>query len=139
VSENIDINLLFNAVDHLSSAVGNMKRSLGDFKGVTESTTQATSAFSQAISTAAGMLIRDLARNLAVSIGEAAQLGAQIQSLNASFETLIRTTGGTELSLQKLRDATKNTVADVDLLKAANMAMTLGLPTDQLDELMASA
>jgi len=131
--------LLFEAVDHLSHAVGSIKQSLGGLEKQTKKTKERFSEFKKSLSVASGMLIRDFVNSTTRSIGESMKLGASIQTLQASFETLVDTTGGTTLTLDKLRAATRGSVSDVELLKAANQAMALGLPTDELDELMASA
>jgi len=55
-----------------------------------------------------------------------------IQGLRATFETL---TKNSKLTLEALRKATKQTISDAQLLESANLAIMLGLPTDQLAEL----
>lgn len=139
MSENIDINLLFNAVDNLSSAVNNMKRSLGGFQAQTEQVTKKTSMMRDALSMAAGMMIRDFCRSMASTITESVKLSAQLDTLRNSFYALSKATGGYVPSLQELRKATKGMVSDTNLLKAANQAMMLGLPTEELDQLMINA
>ena len=59
-----------------------------------------------------------------------------VKGLNASFETL---TKGSNLALDDLRQATKQTVSDADLLESANLAIMLGLPPNDLDELFEAA
>jgi len=88
---------------------------------------------------AAGVLIRDFANNIATGINEAMELGGQLQTLSLSFERMKEAAGASGLTLESLREATKGTVSDVDLLTAANQALALGLPTEDLEELFAAA
>jgi len=132
-------NLILQARDQLSSALGSIKNSIHGLGKETQATTGRFKAFKDSLSVATGMLMRDFVNSASRSIGESMKLGASIQTLRASFETLVDTTGGTTLSLDKLRKATKGTVSDVELLKQANQSMALGLPTDQLDELYGAA
>lgn len=139
MSENIDINLLFNAYDNLSSAISSMERSLGGFRAETEQVTKKTSMMRDALSMAAGIMLRDFCRSAAATITESVKLGAQLETLKNSFYALSRAAGGYVPSLEQLRKATKGMVSDTNLLKAANQAMMLGLPTEELDQLMINA
>lgn len=139
MSENIDVNLLFNAVDNLSKAVGQMKQSLGGFKQETEKTSKKVSMLQDALSSAAGFMIRDFARSITTTISESVKLGAQVDTLKTAFDRLVETTGATNLNLKSLRDATRKTVSDIDLLTSANRALSLGIPADRLNELYAAA
>lgn len=67
------------------------------------------------------------------------KLGGEVETLKKSFEAMAKDVGASGLTLEKLREATKGTVSDVDLLTAANQALALGLPTDNLDQLFESA
>jgi len=136
---NITQNLILQARDQISSALGSVKNSIRGLGTETQATTGRFQAFKDSLGVASGMLMRDFVNSATRSIGESMKLGASVQTLRASFETLVDTTGGVALSLDKLRTATKGTVSDVELLKQANQAMALGLPTDQIDELFGAA
>ncbi|MHC4890784.1 MAG: hypothetical protein ACYTEO_15120 [Planctomycetota bacterium] len=97
------------------------------------------SAFSDTLKVTAGIVLRDLVKKISTVVSESFKLGAQIGTLQASFDRLTKEAGATDISLEKLRQATKSTVSDVDLLTAANNALALGLPVDDLDDLFASA
>jgi hypothetical protein len=116
-----------------------MKSSLGGFESQAEKASKKTSMFSDALSTASGMLMRDFVQSASKAVIGGMELAAEFQSLNSSFNAMKTNLGATELSLEKLQNATKNTVAKVDLLASANKAMSLGLPTENLDDLFASA
>lgn len=109
------------------------------FAGGVSGAKKEMTAFQKAGATAAGMLMRDMVNSLTSSFGEALKLGASMETLSASFNKLKGDVGDEVISLEKLRKATKGTVSDVDLLKAANNAMALGLPIDELDSLFGAA
>jgi len=145
-----EISILLKAIDQASKIIAdagkNIRQSMGQVtdasKKVEDQQKQTSKSFDvmgQAATVATGILIRDMARGLGQAASESLRLGAQITSLNSAFESMVASTGGTTLSLERLRSATRNTVADVDLLRAANQAMALGLPTDSIDELFAAA
>ncbi len=126
-------------IDKLTQTIDNSARSSQQLDQATKKTSSSFNALKSATSTAAGVLMRDMVKGLSQSATEAFDLGAKAQSLKSSFESMKRATGAADLSLEGLRKATKNTVSDVDLLTAANKAMSLGLPTQNLDQLMQSA
>ena len=98
-----------------------------------------TRAFTDIAKVAAGILLRDVTRAM-VGIGkESITLGAKIETLQNSFTALKGDTDESVLSLDTLRTAVDATVSDVDLLTAANQALALGLPVDQLNDLFAAA
>jgi len=139
LSENIDVQVMFRAIDQLSTSVNTMKKALGGFKAETERVTQKTSMMRDALSTASGMMLRDFCRSTAATITESVKLAAQLDTLKNSFLALSNASGGYVPSLNELRKATKGMVSDTNLLKAANQAMMLGLPTEELDQLMINA
>jgi hypothetical protein len=96
-------------------------------------------SFNRILETATGMIVRDLINNFSSAITESIELGGQIGTLQKSFDALTRDAGVTDLTLDKLRQATKGTVSDVDLLTMANNALALGLPIDQLESLFSAA
>ena len=94
------------------------------------------STFSSIGRIAAGVLARDVVRGL-VNVGrEAVYLGGKLETLQAGFNALTRGIGKDNLSIDTLRKSVKNTVSDIDLLRTANNALALGLPTDKLNELL---
>lgn len=95
--------------------------------------------FQGAAKIAAGVLMRDLARGLTTGAVEALKMGAQIETLRRSFESLSAATGDYVPSLEELRKATQGMVSDTDLLLRANEALALGIPTENLDDLFDAA
>ncbi len=66
---------------------------------------------------------------------------AQLDAMRQGFKNLQDAAGYTaDVSLQKLRTATRGLVSDVELMKAANLALTLGVDdgTDSFDQLAAA-
>lgn len=119
-----------------------INEAISGLKGVrteTEGLSGSLGGMQSALSTASGMLMRDFVQGAASSYGEAAKLGAEIDTLQLSFDAMKEKLGAAGLSLESLRQATKGTVSDVDLLKAANQAMALGLPTADLNDLFSAA
>ena len=62
-----------------------------------------------------------------------------MDSVAAGFRVLTAEVDDSVISLGSLRKATGSTVADVDLLTAANNAMALGLPVERINELFEAA
>jgi len=114
-------------------------RDIDKFTQATRTTKEEMSAFGSAVSTAAGMLMRDLVQSFTRGFQEAVQFGAQVETLRNSFNAMIADVGATNVSMESLRKATRGTVADIDLLKAANTALSMHLPIDQLNDLYESA
>lgn len=73
---------------------------------------------------------------MTATIGKAVREATQVQTLTRSFVNLGGQVGITEASLQKLRDATNNTVTDTELLVQANNALLLGIVQNE-DQLAA--
>jgi len=124
-----NVKITLEAVDKASNTI---KQVSGKFRGLGDTLKDVGKI-------AAGVLVRDLANNMSRAFEESAKLGGEIGTLEASFNKLVEATGATNVSLEKLREATKNTVSNVDLLTAANTALTLGVPTDKLNELFEAA
>ena len=124
---------------YVKAHVANAKKGLQQVRDETQHLSQGFGALKQAGAMAAGMLLRDMVNSATAAIGEIARLGGQISTLERSFERLADAAIGEVSSLNALRKATKETVADVDLLRAANQALMLGLPTENLDQLFGSA
>lgn len=98
-----------------------------------------TDSFRDSAKIAAGVLMRDLVRGLTQGAIAALKMGAQIQTLKNSFDSLSRATGEYVPTLAELRRATHGMVSDTDLLLRANEALALGIPTENLDELFDAA
>lgn len=64
------------------------------------------------------------------------QCTLSVNGLRASFEVL---KNGVDVTLEDLREATQNTVSNATLLEQANLALMLGLPTDDLANLFECA
>jgi hypothetical protein len=65
---------------------------------------------------------------------------ARIEGLNRGFESLQTAAGNVaDEFLGKLRTATHGYISDVDLMKSANQAVLLGLPTEGFDQLAGAA
>jgi len=110
-------------------------RKVNNFTKGVQSSTKEMSAFQKAGVIAAGVLVRDMVRGATAAFSETIKLGASIETLTNSFNALTKDAGATSLTLASLRKATKGTISDVDLLTAANTALALGLPVDELDDL----
>ena len=130
------IKLLIQAVDNASDKI----------RRVAQTVEQGTSRMSRAFqglknvaTVALGVIARDLANKFGRALGESVELAGKVDTLNRSFNQLRSSLGATGITLDKLREATKGTVSDVDLLQSANQALLLGLPTEELDELYAAA
>lgn len=98
-----------------------------------------TGTFKKIATTAAGFLSAQLVTGL-IDVGkEGIQLGAKAETLRGGFEALKGDVDDNVLSLETLRASIDGTVSDVDLLTAANQAMALGLPTEDLNSLFSAA
>jgi len=108
-------------------------------KGMDQAKKGIGGAFKDIAKSAAGFLARDVV-NALVDVGqESIQLGAKAETLRTSFENMRDPVADWGLSIEGLQDAVGGTISEIDLLTAANNAMALGLPRDELDELFAAA
>lgn len=98
-----------------------------------------STSFKDIAKVAAGFLARDLVRSLSSAAMETFQLGVEVETLRAGFQSLKGPMLDSAVSVDTLRKAVRGTVSEVDLLRAANNAMALGLPTEDLNELFAAA
>jgi len=98
-----------------------------------------TSTFKDAGKVAAGMLMRDMVNSMTAAFGESVRLGGSVETLRRGFQALKGDIGDEVLSLETLRRSTRGTVSEVELLKAANNALSLGLPTEDLNALFEAA
>lgn len=133
------VNIIYSLVDKVTSTVGSVKASLNSLDKAASDSGKSFNAMEEAMQTASGVLMRDFVNSLTSGIAESMRFGAQLQSLQSSFNVLSSSSGSAKLSLEELRNATRGTVSDVDLLTAANKAMSLGLPTEELDEMFGAA
>jgi len=124
---------------YIKAHVANAKKGLQQVRDETAHLSQGFGALKQAGAMAAGMLLRDMVNSATAAISEISRLGGQISTLERSFARLVAAEQGEVSTLDELRKATKNTVADVELLKSANQALMLGLPTENLDQLFGAA
>jgi len=134
-----DLRFAVKALDEFSRTFKKFAGDLGAIEKQTTKTTGRFDSFKDSMKVAAGVMIRDFARSATRTLDESLRLGAQITTLQRSFERLVEATGDTTISLQGLREATRGTVSDIELLQRANQAMMLGLPTDQIEELFEAA
>ena len=88
---------------------------------------------------ATGVLIRDFALSLGRNIKEASELGARYAALRSSFRNLVGDVSEANRLFKELKQATRGTVSSVKLLQAANQALALGLPKDELADLFEAA
>lgn len=108
-------------------------------KGMDKAKRGITGALRSIATSAAGFLARDVV-NALVRVGkESILLGARAETLRRSFENLRDPIEDYDLTLENLRAAVQSTVSDIDLLTAANQAMALGLPRNELDDLFRAA
>lgn len=123
----------------IKGAVSDAVQGIRAVKKETERTKGAMDSFADAGRRAAGFLIRDMVRGASAAVNEVLNLGAAFGTLRTSFDRLLLASGTMDQSLENLRKATRYAIADVDLLKAANLSMMLGLPIDELDEMYDAA
>lgn len=125
--------------ERLSGSVQTSSNVQRDAAKSSEQLSQKVSVLGDAAKIAGGILLRDLVRGLTSAVQESFKLSGQIGTLTTSFERLVFASGATNVSLESLRAATKGTVSDVDLLRSANQALLLGIPTEGLNELYEAA
>jgi len=140
------IGIYINAIDQATAVLNKISHDLDGLVGSIKQTGDAAAAMSSKVSgfatsldVAAGVLARDVVRNLGRTVTEAMELGAQLDTLRRSFQRLTSSLGAADLSIDRLRRATRGMVADVELLQSANQAMSLGVPVDQLDRMYDAA
>jgi len=130
-------------MNELSKTFENLKQNVSKTTEETEKNVKGLAKsldfLKDATKVAAGMLIRDAVKGAVDFMASGVELSAKLESLKASFQRLVEASGATNLSLESLRKATRGTVSDVELLQAANQALMLGLPADQLNELFEAA
>jgi len=112
---------------------------LGQVDTKVKSTSSSFDSLKSAGSVAAGMLMRDVVQGATRAFGETVKLGGEIDTLEASFAAMLPEGMDAVEALDDLREATKGTVSDVDLLTSANTALALGLPAEGLRDMFAAA
>lgn len=135
----LPVNILLQIKDAMSSALSSAKTKVLAFDESLKGAAKKSYEFSDAMKYASGILIADFVRGISNAFTESLSLGAQLDSLQSSFNAMQASADRGAVSLEQLQHATEGTVANVDLLKQANQAMALGLPTDQLDKLFGAA
>jgi len=109
------------------------------FEDEVEDTTKGLGDFGTMASVAGGMIAAELVGSIKNVTVESVQLAAQMEPLRSAFKAMTAGVDESVISLDSLRAAVGGTVSDIDLLKAANQAMALGLPTEDLNELFEAA
>lgn len=72
-------------------------------------------------------------------LGESLKLGGEIQAVQAAFDGFVESGQLSSNTLEGLQVATRGTVDNLTLLKEANKAVVLGLPTEGFEEAAAAA
>ena len=84
------------------------------------------------------MLLFNFAMALGVrQLGRFAVQASKVESMGRAFGTLVGSTEGTRASLEKLKNATNDTMSEFDLFQQANNAMVLGVSknSDEMAEM----
>lgn len=110
-------------------------RELQKFSGSVNTGTKSLKDMNLIGNITAGMLVHDLARGFIRAAKEGVVMAGQFQTARTGFERLTARFDEGVISLESLREVTKNTVSDLDLLQTANKAVTLGLPVERMNEL----
>ena len=127
---------LIDALKTLQKAKGRLKtttdkanKSLGLFDTTTKRNAKSMSSLSLAFSTVRSkMLLFNFAMGLGITqLTKMAQAAAKLESMERAFRNLSQGAGSAAIAIDKLRQATDNTVSDFDLFQQANNAMILGV------------
>lgn len=119
-----------------SEGVQETKKQLSEFTGTSDKAGESMDLFKTYAKMAATALA---AWKIAETTVELAGLYGRFESINNAFEAFVDKANTTQLSLSTLRTATKGMVSDTELLTAANNALALGLPVNQLNDLFEAA
>ena len=122
-----------------STGADKVKAEMDNLNASTEKTEQSTSRFGGIADIAAGILTAKFAMAAGQAALDAARLAGEFETAGNAFNILTREVDKNTLSLDTLREATMGTVSDIGLLRAANTALAMGLPTDDLTELFHAA
>ena len=127
---------LIDALKTLQRSKGRLKRStdkttksFGLFGTATKRNAKAMGGLGLAFSTVRSkMLLFNFAMGLGITqISKMAQESAKLESMERAFRNLSQGGGSAAIAIDKLRQATDNTVSDFDLFQQANNAMILGV------------
>lgn len=136
------VGILISARDEASSTIKNVKGNLTDLGKGSSGVNSLTGAFSN-LSKAAGLVgIAISAIKVGQTIVELAQLGAQAQRIETSFQTLTQQSGiASDKLLSDLQKASSGTIANTELMLTANRALALGVAdsSSELSDLMSVA
>ena len=127
------VEIILQAKDLASSAFKQVSSAVDGFNSDMENGANASKAMGMAI----GILTSGL--YVAKQAFEFSREGAQLERLAASGSEMARQFGGNmDEIIMKVREASNNTVSDMDIIASANKAMMLGLgaDADELAELM---
>jgi len=134
---------LIDALKTLQKAKGRLKnttdkanKSLGLFDTTTKRNAKSMSSLGLAFSTVRSkMLLFNFAMGLGISqLTRMAEASAKLESMERAFDNLTGGAGSASIAIDKLREATNNTVSDFNLFQQANNAMILGV-TKNSDEM----
>jgi len=134
---------LVRAIEALQKAKGRLKtttdktsKSLGMFDTRTKRNAKSMSNLGLAFSTVRSkMLLFNFAMGLGITqLTKMAQAAAKLESMERAFDNLTGGAGSASIAIEKLREATNNTVSDFNLFQQANNAMILGV-TKNSDEM----
>lgn len=125
---------LKNSIAALSFQFGNVNVGFGAFINNFKNLGAAGGALA-AVVAAVGAI-----QKLDKAIDDLASQANKVEGLSTGFATLQRTIGQDPTkSIERLREATRGLVSDVDLYQRANQAVLLGVPTDTFNEAAAAA
>jgi len=108
---------------------------VNQFRQGISQTSNELSAFQQVSRITAGILGVNLVHGAVSAVKEGMQLAQTWESVSGAFGRLTEGINKEVISLDVLRSATKNTVADVDLLTTANLGLNYGIPVERMQEL----
>jgi len=130
------IKALQKAKDRLKGTTDKTTKSLGAFDTTTKRNAKSMSNLGLAFSTVRSkMLLFNFAMGLGITqLTKMAQAAAKLESMERAFRNLSQGSGSAAIAIEKLREATNNTVSDFDLFQQANNAMILGV-SNNADEM----
>lgn len=133
------VGILITAKDQASSTIKNVKGNLTDLGTSAGSVGSLSNAFSALGKSAAVAAAAMAAIKVGEAVVELAQLGAQAQRIETSFQTLAQQAGiSSDQLLSSLQKASNGTIANTELMLTANRALALGVAdsSSELSQLM---
>lgn len=92
-----------------------------------------TADFARGMGTYGKMISAALLTATAAAVGFAVSSAAEYEALERGFSSMVKSQGkDADTYIGKLKEATKNTVSEIDIMKQANRAMLLGIDVDTL-------